>query len=74
MNFSEIKVVEKGSEKQVFIGGVEQKNIAKVEIEVLPMEITVVKVSYYTDKFELIREDELVELDEYGFPTVKEVE
>lgn len=53
---SKIKVVEKGSCKKVFIDEVEQKNVAIVETEILPGEITIVKVGYYTDRFEVVRE------------------
>lgn len=58
MKLSDIKVIEKGTKKHVFIDGVEQENVAKVETEVCPMELTLVKISYYTDKFEIIRETE----------------
>lgn len=58
MKLSDIKVIEKGSKKHVFIDGVEQENVAKVETEVWPMELTLVKISYYTDKFEIVRERE----------------
>ncbi len=58
MKLSDIKVIEKGNKKHVLIDGVEQENVAKVETEVLPMELTLVKISYYTDKFEIVRERE----------------
>lgn len=55
MGLSEIKVVEKSGYKEVYIDGVKQNNVAMVETQVLPGEITVVRVSYYTNKFEVIR-------------------
>lgn len=72
MKLSDIKVVEKGSKKCVFIDGVEQENVAKIETEVLPSEVTTVRISYYTDKFEIVREKELIEFDKYGCPTERE--
>lgn len=57
MELSEIKVVDKGSTKEVYIDGIEQNNVAMVETEVLPGEITVVRVSYFTKKFEVVREE-----------------
>lgn len=56
MKLSEIRVVDDDRKRKVFVDGVEQKNVAKVETEVLPGETTVVKISYFTDRFELIRE------------------
>lgn len=58
MKFAEIKVIDKCSKKKVFINGIEQKCVAKVEAEVLPGEITTVKVTYITDKFEIIKDNE----------------
>lgn len=57
MKLSEIKVIEKEDTKQVFIDGTKQDFVVKVETEVLPGENTVVKISYLTRKFEIIRED-----------------
>ncbi len=67
---SEIKVVEIGEKKQVFIDDVKQNNVVKVEVEVLPGEITIAKISYYIDKFEVVREP--VKFDEYGCPVAEE--
>lgn len=57
MRLSEIKIIEKGSNKTVFIDGVEQKSVKEVSTFVLPGEITEVNVKFVTDKFEIIREE-----------------
>ena len=38
--------------------GVEQKNVAKVEIDISPEKFTTVKVSYITSKFEVVEDCE----------------
>ena len=57
MSLSEIKVVEKGDIKQVFINGVEYRGIKEVSTAVYPGEITEVCVIFYTNRFEIIREE-----------------
>lgn len=55
MKFAEIKVIDRGGTKELFINGIKQENVARVTAEILPGEITLVKVSYVVDKFEIVR-------------------
>lgn len=55
MELSKIRVEEKDNMKKVFIDGVEQKSVREITVSVLPAEITVVTVSFITDKLEVVR-------------------
>lgn len=57
MKLPEIKVIEKEGKKEVFIDGVKQNFVHKVNTEILPGEITTVEISYFVDKFEVIKEE-----------------
>jgi|CZCB01.1.fsa_nt_gi hypothetical protein len=57
MKFAEIKVIDRGGTKELFINGIKQENVARVTAEILPGEITLVKVSYVVDKFEIVRSE-----------------
>lgn len=54
MEHAEIRVESRGSLRKVFINGVEQKNVMKVENEILHGEITTVKITYVASKYEVI--------------------
>lgn len=58
MKLAKIKVIENRKGKTVYINNIKQDCvISKVETEVLPGEITEVKVSYLVEKFEVIRKE-----------------
>lgn len=61
MKPTEIKVISGTREKQVFINGVKQDGVLKVENEVLPGEIDAVKITYVVNKYEVIEESESVD-------------
>ena len=49
-------MVEEGFIKTVYIDGIKQEHVIAVECEVLAKEVTVVKISYVVDKFEVVKE------------------
>lgn len=57
MGQSEIKIIEKGLKRTVFIDGIEQKSVSEVSVYVIPGEVTEVNVKFVTGKFEVIREE-----------------